>query len=322
MHAGAVALERNEMRRRPFLARDVHDQIGPLRRGEHDSIGRHRCIEGLAVERHDPALHPLQSEREGARVRGVDEPQPQPLVALGREPEIPACVDRDPVSDASGMRPVHHCAEALLDARVVGETPVVDDQHFVPIDGRRSRLLDDDRAVQTARHLLPRAVVRVVPVRARVRHDEVIEELAARGNGRLGEFGHPVHRVDDADPVPVDRGRLRQIVEEEAGKGLPLRHAEHGARHLPAIGPDRRLGIAGWRKVCRARGRAQRRRSRRRKPGARRPCQHNPRDTGEKLSARYVHATFPTSVVEQSAVARHCMGGPPATILRKTVGHE
>ena len=60
-------------------------------------------------------------------------------------------IDGDPVARPPSVRPVADRAEALfMELRLLGEAPVVDEQHLVAVDERRLRLVDDERPVEPA----------------------------------------------------------------------------------------------------------------------------------------------------------------------------
>ena len=63
---------------------------------------------------------------------------------------------------------------------------------------------------------------------------------AFRLDRRLGHLRHAVHRVVDADPVPVDRGGLRQLVHEAPRHPPALRDADLRPRCPALVSPDRR----------------------------------------------------------------------------------
>ena len=154
-------------------------------------------------------------------------------------------VHRDPVPRAPAVRPVPESPEALVDPRVLGEAPVVEEEHFVAVDDRGFGLLDDERAVEPPGHLLPCALVRVVPEGPGVRRREVVQEVVAWLDHLLGELGHSVHLVLEPDAVPVHGRGLGEIVHQPPGDLRTLRHADRRPWNAPVVSPDGGLGVAG-----------------------------------------------------------------------------
>ena len=140
-------------------------------------------------------------------------------------------------------------AEAVVEDRVIGETPVIEHKHLLPIDLRRIGLLDHEDAVEPPRQLLEGAVMRVIPVGAGVGWREVVEKLAAGLHHRLRELRRTVHRVVDSNPVPVHRRGLGQSVHEPAHHPFALPHADGRPRNPPVVSPDRGFGIVRWREA-------------------------------------------------------------------------
>src|SRR3546814_8496754 len=74
--------------------------------------------------------------------------------------------------------------------------------------------------------MCPGAFVRGVPEGAGVVYSEAVVEVPARLDRVLGQVRHAVHGVVDADAVPVDGGRLRQLVLEVHEDLLALARAD------------------------------------------------------------------------------------------------
>src|SRR3546814_6580270 len=100
--------------------------------------------------------------------------------------------------------------------------------------------LDDQQAVEPARHLFPGAFVRVVPEGAGVGYREAVVEGPARLDRVLGQVRHAVHGVVDADAVPVDGGRLRQLVLEVHEDLLALARADRRPGRDAVVAPGAR----------------------------------------------------------------------------------
>ena len=76
-------------------------------------------------------------------------------------------------------------------------------------------------------------MVGVVPVEAGVGEEDPVLEAPAGGDRVLGEVGHAVEGVVEADPVPVDRGGPGSLVLEVDEDGGVLVHVDEGSRVLP-----------------------------------------------------------------------------------------
>ena len=92
-----------------------------------------------------------------------------------------------------------------------------------------ARRVDEHVAVESAVLLDVFAHVRVVPVEARVGKDDLVDELAAGGDGWLGDVGDAVEAVLEAEAVPVDRGRQVDRVREADDDARVLGDAQEGA---------------------------------------------------------------------------------------------
>ena len=137
------------------------------------------------------------------------------------------------------MRPVVHGPEIVRDLRCVVQTPIVDEQDFVEIDLRPAgRFINDECAIEPSGHLLPSAIVRVVPVGAGIRHGEIVEKIIARLDGHLRQAGDAVHAVGDPDPVPVHARGLGQVVDKAPRHPRALGHADCRPGNRAAKCPD------------------------------------------------------------------------------------
>ena len=122
--------------------------------------------------------------------------------------------------------------------------PVIKDQYLFPIQVRRLGFLDDQRAIEPARHLFGRAVMRVIPVGSGIRHGKIIVEALPQLDRGLGQPGNTIHRIVYANPVPMHRACLGQCVHEAALQPRTLLKTHLRAGHRAAIAPDFGLGIA------------------------------------------------------------------------------
>lgn len=76
--------------------------------------------------------------------------------------------------------------ETVVDLAGLGiQQPVVENEHLFAIDIRRLGFVDDQRAMQSACHLFPGPVVRVIPVGPGIRRHEIVVEGAAWRDGVL-----------------------------------------------------------------------------------------------------------------------------------------
>ncbi len=156
----------------------------------------------------------------------------------------------------------------------------------------------DERAVETALDLVRRMLVRVVPVRARVRRAEAVDVRAARTHAVLRHAGDAVLRIREVDAVPVDRHAVADVPVHERrldevslvdraarGPARGRRTSAHGSFGPTAAGspPSARRGGCERREVQRApvapretvrapRAQASRRRSPSARARARRTC--------------------------------------------------
>jgi hypothetical protein len=171
-----------------------------LTRRHVDRVARDRLQQLLAVLGDDPPERLVQVHRVRlqAFVVVVHEHGVADLrrVGLGRREAL--AVERE--TDHAGV--VEHHVDLLVG--LGGEAEV--DQLLGHL-----HLTDRDRSEEAVEHLLG-AVVRVVDADCRLERLELVHERLAGHHGRLGERRHAVHRVRDADAVPVDHGAGRQLV--------------------------------------------------------------------------------------------------------------
>jgi len=126
--------------------------------------------------------------------------------------------------------------ESRRDLTVRREQHVVEDPELVAREGL-FQVLDDQDSEQSALYLLARADVRMEPEGARVLRSELVDEGLARLDGRLGDPGHAVHGVRNADAVPVDGRRLWEMVREPYAKCITEPDAQRRSWNLSVVGP-------------------------------------------------------------------------------------
>src|SRR5215831_5987549 len=83
----------------------------------------------------------------------------------------------------------------------------------------------------------------VVPEGAGIRHGELVDEAVLRLDRRLGHIGRAVHRVRNAQAMPVDRGVLRQPVLDSDLQPFALAQSDLWPGNAAAIAPDAGLRI-------------------------------------------------------------------------------
>src|SRR5690606_4250319 len=120
-----------------------------------------------------------KTQREDARVGGIEQAQPDALAAADGELQQPLTVERDGIAETAGMGDVVPVPERLGQLAAPIDAPVIQDPDHVPVDGNRRAFLDDEGPVKPAADLLVRALVRVIPEGPRIRADELIDMPAA-----------------------------------------------------------------------------------------------------------------------------------------------
>ena len=191
----------------------------------------------MAVECDHKRAMSLESQREHPCIGGVDQSQSQPLTGAHRELVLHRTVDRECVADPPGVRHVKGVAEVFADVPRRRRAPVVEHPGHVAVDRMRIALLDDERALQAAILLLRALEVRVIPERAGIDRIELIDEPCARLDRVLREVRHAIHRIGQADAMPVNGGWLFQPVDHGHAQAIPLLDANLGAGDLAVVGP-------------------------------------------------------------------------------------
>ena len=98
-------------------------------------------------------------------------------------------------------------------------------------------IFDEERSVQTEADLRGRHDVRVIPEQSRVGHDEVVGERPAGLHLGLRVAGYAIHLDRDPQAVPVDGGRLRQMIREPHDQPVPDADTDERPRDPAVVGP-------------------------------------------------------------------------------------
>jgi len=174
---------------------------------------------------------------EHAPVGDVEQPESQSLTRLDHELCAALAVDQDRVAPATVVREVVPRVEGGRNLTVGAEQDVVEHPELVARVRRWIPVLDDERAEQAALDLLARAQVRVEPEGARVLRRELVGESRTGLDRGLRDPRDAVHLVRHADAVPVDGGRLRQLVGEAHAQRVAEPDAQGGAGDLAVVRP-------------------------------------------------------------------------------------
>ena len=179
-----------------------------------------------------------QPQIEVSRARGIDDAPALLLARAHLESRHDLAVDEHDVAFAAEQ--ITEAAAAVGRPELAGlrQADVRQHQHeLVAERGRVLRIGHNDRSVEAAADLRRRVAVRVIPVRPRVAQRDLVAKLRARFDGRLGDAGCAVHVVRHAQPVPVDRRRIRQRVLEVHDQAIADLRAQQGARNRAVVGP-------------------------------------------------------------------------------------
>ena len=223
----------------PFLAWHADGDVRPLSRRKRQEIEPDPPRQGLGIDGEDLGLGAFELQLQDARDVGDSDPQPYDPAARG------LIIGLDlPVGRAHGAECPRSGGIAWLELTdeltVPAEPPVAQIEDNLGIEKGVGGVLDHHHPSQTVAHLLQRVAMGMIPERAGVGRGESIVEASARRDVGLGEKRHPVHRVRNAQPMPMDRRRLVETIDETGGKRLTALQAQnrrHGAGRLP-IGED------------------------------------------------------------------------------------
>src|SRR6516225_6325336 len=213
----------------------------------HSPLGRVR-LTWLAVIGDDRRVVAIKPQPDDPGERGIDNPKSYSLPDFDQDGTWNAPVDRDGVADTPRHPGFHAAAEAARDPSLIVETPILDEPQQITVDARnRLEFLDDQCAGQTASKLLQRVGVRVIPERAGVGRGELVDEALAGPDRLLCQAGHAVHRVRQANAVPVDGCVLAELVDHRDPHRLAPTNPQFRAGHGALIGPHSgvRVSVAG-----------------------------------------------------------------------------
>src|SRR5258707_1120726 len=191
----------------------------------------------LAVIGYDDRLMALETKPDDPGERRIDDTESDPLASLDGYVAGNPPIDRDGVADPARHPRFHAIAEAGGDPSVIVEPPILNDPQEVAIDRDQLTFLDDQSAGQTASKLLQRVGVRVIPEGARIGRRELIHEALAGSDRLLRHAGHPIHRVRQADAVPMDGCVLAELVLDGQPDRFALANPKFRAGHGAVVGP-------------------------------------------------------------------------------------
>ena len=127
------------------------------------------------------------------------------------EPFIGLAVERQDIAEPPGMGPLADIAKrGLVDRPARLQPPVVGHDDKIAVDPDRFVFLNDQWPVEPARLLFPAAVMRMIPKAAGIRRHKLIDKALSRIDRRLRQPRHPIHRIVDANAMPMHRRRLLQ----------------------------------------------------------------------------------------------------------------
>ena len=190
---------------------------------------------------------PLETKCHDPGERRVDNPEPHPFRGLHGYVVGNSSIDRDGVADTARHPRFHPVAEAACNPSIAVESPIFDKPQQVAIDGDRLTLLDDQSASKAAPNLLQRVGMWVIPEGASIGRRELVDKALAGADGWLCDLWHAIHRIRQADAVPVDGRSLAELIVDHHPDPIALTDAEFRAGHGPVIGPDGgiRITVAG-----------------------------------------------------------------------------
>ena len=83
------------------------------------------------------------------------------------------------------------------------QAPVIQQQNLITVDIWSIGFGDHQRPVQPAPHLFRAGPMGVIPIGARIRQRKVIVKLSTGRHSLLCQSRHPIHRVVNANAMPV-----------------------------------------------------------------------------------------------------------------------
>ncbi|MNC85817.1 hypothetical protein D3C83_14310 [compost metagenome] len=92
--------------------------------------------------------------------------------------------------------------------------------------------------------------MRVVPIGTGIGHYELVSEVPAWLDGRLGDIRDSVHCVGQTDTVPVHGGALAQPIFHHHPQAVALAHMDFRAGRGAVVAPDIGLRMGVRRQAC------------------------------------------------------------------------
>ena len=214
----------------------VGDELDVARLARADVDGGLRPLRGrrdlAAVGRDDVEVVAVQVDRM-AFLPDVAEADAHPISRLGdqrrRARERPA-VEGEEVE-------VGHDVRVRVGAPRPDE-PFVQEDREVPVDHLRALLgMDDEEPHGPEPDLDHLVAVRVVHLSPVLLERELVGERVAGGDVPLVEPAHTVHAARQDNAVPVDRGRLRELVRDQDTDPIALNRLDRRPGRLPVVTP-------------------------------------------------------------------------------------
>ena len=239
----------------PRGARHIDNEIGPHRRPKQQPAAFQRMrIAGLAVIGDDNRIVSLEAKRDDAGECCIRDAEPYPFPRLYRNLVGNPAIHRDGIADASRHPRFHAIAETSCDLSIIVEAPIRDEPGQIAVGNRdRVAFLDDQRARQPAPELLQTIGVRVIPEGAGIGRREFVNEAFAGADRFLRQAGHSVHRIRQADAVPMDCRVLAELVGDDDPRRLALPNTDFRTGHGGVIGPHSGIRMAAAGQVDRRR---------------------------------------------------------------------
>ena len=211
-----------DQRARARVGHHVDHQVDALPGRQSDlAIVERERFDRLTIDGNHPDSRLAEQQVHHARIGDIDQAQTQAFAVRHRVTLFGRAIDGNDISHAPGVRPVVYCAEAgAMNLPVVVEAPVIDGEHQVLIDFRRVDFIDYQDSGEAQCLLRPGSLVGVIPVGSRIGRRQTVFKACAGHHRRLGHSGYTVHRVVDAQAVPM-HGRCFVEVIFEVDNRLP-----------------------------------------------------------------------------------------------------
>ena len=193
----------------------------------------------MPIDRNHLQLVISDTHSKNIRVGNVAEPQAQALTGFDRDLVINLPIERQNVAVAPAVCTFMDGTEAgTMNLPILLQAPVVEDKYEILVDFRRCRLLDNQNAMQSARDLLRRQLVWVIPECPGVGTTKPIVISFPRPHGLLCKPGDSIHGIGNAYAMPVNCSWLLQIIDQSNAQFVALANAQHGPRNSTVITPD------------------------------------------------------------------------------------